>query len=766
MKYLAKLEESRPFLKLYNNTNISGVEINRILNQDTSVGSLKELQDVVKGLRASDSITSFSHHIEKKVIDEANTAYQRITYLENQLKNQQDQLNKFLGQNQNITNTKQTGNQSQCDIYNKNIQETRKQITELRQKTLVIDQLKQIITKGLDGNKSVRHLDLSNSFMKDDLAKDLAIMLEKNKDIIQLNIANNELTKEGGIAICQGLNINESLEYLNLSHNKLPLEVLDILAKALSTNKDLKYLSLGYNQQNNALDASNYLSAIINRAETITHLNLEYMGLGNAGLKILLDSLTSYTSIKDLNIAGNGLNEESINSLSNLLQNEACNLEKLVISNNALSDTVFAKLCQALKTNTTVKELELESVGASGEGGGEAIALFVRENNVITSLRIGKNAIEYLGTKKIADALKTNKSLQSVTMPTNGLDEVGAIYIAKSLEFNNSLVRLDLSDNAIQSAGLIYLSAALENNHNIKHLNLSKNQITDNGIEALATVLSNIRTLDLSYNLITHEGAKFLAQGLEGSPMRMLILDYNASIGSGGAALVVESLNKSTSLHTLGIAGINLQDQGFKTLAPLLADNICISKLILDKNCFSANSAAIIAKLITDNKLITSLSLGQSNFEQKLHVTGNDPVKTGESLLIESLPNSSVISLKGLKDESSGIEKSLIKNIAKFYSNLRALDNLDKSFAPVELYKLLHQLQSKQDASAPEITFTEDKESKHYLSLISKHIAKIKEAKTVEVEESMDVALSLDNTCLKILDNVEFLGDVEAYDAI
>ena len=406
MKYLAKLEESRPFLKLYNNTDISGVEINRTLSQDMEVGSLKELQDVIKGLRASDNITHFSHHIEKKVIEEANAAHQRISYLENQLKSQQSQLQNFMGQRQshNSYNTQLTGPQKQQqDSYNQAIQSTQKQISDFRKKILVIDQLKQIINNGLNDNKSIKHLDLSNSFMKDDIAKDLSKILENNKDIVDLNVANNELTQEGALAICMALAENTNLQYLNLSHNKLTPDVLDTLAKSLSTNNTLKYLSLGYNQQNTTIDSSKHLSAIINTTKTITHLNFEHMGLGSEGLKVLFDSLIDYAAIKDLNIAGNGLSEDSIDNLSNLLQNETCNLERLVISDNALSNTALVKLAQILKTNTTIKEVELESIGANGETGGDAIALFLRENNAITSLRIGKNALDYLGTKKIAD---------------------------------------------------------------------------------------------------------------------------------------------------------------------------------------------------------------------------------------------------------------------------------------------------------------------------------------------------------------------------
>ena len=302
MKYLAILEERRPFLKLYNNTDITGVAINRTLSQDTGVGSLKELQDVVKALHASDNIIYFSHNIEKKVIDEAYAAHQRISYLENQLTSQQSQLQNFMGQgrSQNSYNAQPLMGQQkqQQDAYYQTIQTTQKQLADFRKKILVIDQLKQIITEGLDGNKSVKHLDLSDSFMRDDIARDLSVILGNNKDIVYLNIANNELTQEGSSAICAALNDNYSLQYLNLSYNKLPPDALDILAKSLSTNNTLKYLSLGYNQQNSTPDSGGHLSTIISTTKTITYLNLEYMGLGSEGLKVLLDSLIDYAAIR------------------------------------------------------------------------------------------------------------------------------------------------------------------------------------------------------------------------------------------------------------------------------------------------------------------------------------------------------------------------------------------------------------------------------------------------------------------------------------
>ena len=776
MKYLARLEERRPFLKLYNNTDITGVAINRTLSQDTGVGSLKELQDVVKALHASDNIIYFSHHIEKKVIDEAHAAHQRISYLENQLKSQQDQLQNFMGQgrSKNSYNAQPlTGQQKQQqDAYYQTIQTTQKQLADLRKKILVIDQLKQIITAGLDGNKSVKHLDLSDSFMRDDIARDLSVILGNNKDIVYFNIANNELTQEGSIAICTALNDNYSLQYLNLSHNKLPPDALDILAKSLSTNNTLKYLSLGYNQQNSTPDSSGHLSTIISTTKTITCLNLEYMGLGSEGLKVLLDSLIDYAAIRDLNIAGNGLSEDSIDNLSNLLQNETCNLERLVISDNALSNTALVKLAQILKTNTTIKEVELESIGANGEAGGDAIALFLRENNTITSLRIGKNALDYLGTKKIAEALKTNKSLQSVTMPTNGLDEAGAIYIAKSLELNNSLTKLDLSDNAIQSAGLIYLSAALESNRSVIHLNLSKNQITDEGIEALASVLQHIITLDLSYNQITTAGAYFLAEGLKSSHMRILVLDYNNSIGQEGAVAIVSALKENFSLHTLGIAGINLQHHGLETLLPFLIENIGISRIRLDQNNFNANSAELVARLITENGFITSLSLDKSNFEQQIQSQLQSPKKTGEELLEQAFLESSVIDITGLKDENELIKKALLKNSAKLSSCLRALNEEEISLNSQDLYKLARQLQNKKTAITPELIFAEDKEGMHYLDKIIEHFAKIKAAKSDIFSEMKECEMkesevpSMEYRCFEPLDQVDFLGDFITYGEI
>ena len=58
LKKLYELDEQRPFLKLYYDDSLTVITINRVL--DVREKSVKELQDIVKTLRASDAITHFS----------------------------------------------------------------------------------------------------------------------------------------------------------------------------------------------------------------------------------------------------------------------------------------------------------------------------------------------------------------------------------------------------------------------------------------------------------------------------------------------------------------------------------------------------------------------------------------------------------------------------------------------------------------------------------------------------------------------------------
>ena len=724
MKLLSKLEEKRPFLKLYHDDGITEVNVNRLLSQDVSRYGLKELQDVVKAVKASTFITHFSHHSSENLVQASFNAKQSMAHLQSQL-------------DPNVL-SKQP--QLQQNTIRQNVQQ---QMGLLQNPLLLFSQISQLITQMLPDNKSITHLDLSKTFMGDDLASTLAKMFVDNQILAHLNLSYNSLKEKGGIAIGQTLSNNESLTHLDLSHNTLAHKVLEVLAKSLASSIKMLYLNLSYNPQS-VEESSHHICTILENSKLITHLDIGHMNLGVAGMHKILTVLRTYTALKYLNIASNNLDINSAEHLASLLSSEDSVIEHLDISENRLTIEGLTILVNALKSNTTLRCLDMIQMEAYGENGGKCIAILLTTNKTIAILNIGNNNLNYIGIKLIAEALKTNQSLAQIGIGHNGLDEGGGIYMAKALETNGFITKLDLKDNNIQCAGAIYLADSLSKNKYVQHLNLSNNQIYDDGIEASSSLLSRIVTLDLSNNQITVLGAKFLAEGLEKArTLTVLILDNNP-LQSEGVEAILLALRENYSLKTLGLSATSIGNAGIENCAKLLHDNIGIAKLDLGANSITASGAKFLAKLLQDNTSLSALCLN-----------GNSLTPEGEASLQEALLFSSLIVLTGVVDQSGKICTALSKNMDLFQQNLRKLQtDQNEGFNFKTLYTLIQQILSRSDSVPAELSYADLQGNGFYLTKIAEIFKIIKSEKS----SSLNMSDLMHSNDLEVTDDRYFLA--------
>ena len=397
-----------------------------------------------------------------------------------------------------ISNTNANTTQEQ-EARSKKISEAQQQLWPFQNQLSLLQQINRIIQEGLSKNESLEYLDLSNTFMSDDLAIALARIFLVNDRIFHLNLAANLLAEKGGLAIAaDALAQNKSLQYLNLSHNCLTPKVIEALSASLVSNTTLTYLNLSHNAQHRQIEAGTAISLILENNRIITILNLANMSLGSEGLSKIFVALLQYTALRDLNIAANGLDASSMKQLAALLSSEEVAIKRLNISANAITNEGLSMLVDSLEKNSSLQHLELSNIGNIGKEGGKYLAILLKCNKSIMIIDISKNRLGFLGMQLIAESIKENQSLSQIKIEGNNLEEAGCIFTAKALEVNKSLSMLDLGGNNVQSTGVIYLAAMLENYHKVQYLNLSNNTINDSGIEALAPVMQHLKVLNLS----------------------------------------------------------------------------------------------------------------------------------------------------------------------------------------------------------------------------------------------------------------------------
>eukprot|EP00943_MAST-04B_sp_MAST-4B-sp1_P003124 g3124.t1 len=128
-------------------------------------------------------------------------------------------------------------------------------------------------------------------------------------------------------------------------------------------------------------------------------------------------------------------------------------------------------LAGVLKTNTSVKKLHL-------------------------GLGLGNCYIGDEGAKELAEALKVNTSLKEISLSSNNIGAEGGKELAEALKelaealkVNTSLEKIDLRNNTIGDEGAKYVAEALKVTTSLKEIYLWNNNIGDEGAKELAEAL-------------------------------------------------------------------------------------------------------------------------------------------------------------------------------------------------------------------------------------------------------------------------------------
>ena len=97
-----------------------------------------------------------------------------------------------------------------------------------------------------------------------------------------------------------------------------------------------------------------------------------------------------------------------------------------------------------------------------GDAGATALAEALKSNSTLKALRLDSNDIGYEGAMAMAmamaEALKTNSTLKEIRLDFNNIGDEGAAALAETLKRNSTLHRLCLTNNNIGDEGAIALA--------------------------------------------------------------------------------------------------------------------------------------------------------------------------------------------------------------------------------------------------------------------------------------------------------------------
>ncbi|XP_030221889.1 NACHT, LRR and PYD domains-containing protein 12-like, partial [Gadus morhua] len=383
----------------------------------------------------------------------------------------------------------------------------------------------------------------------------LASVLSSNSSSLrELDLSNNDPQDSGVMLLSAGLGSpNCSLETLRLNGCQLSEECCDALASSLSFNSSLRELDLGNND------------------------------LQNSGVELLSASLGSpHCTLKTLRLNGCHLSERCCEDLASVLSSNSSSVRELDLSTNDLQDSGVKLLSAGLGSpHCTLETLRLNDCHLSERCCEDLASVLSSNSSSLRELDLSTNDLQDSGVKLLSAGLGSpHCTLETLRLNDCLLSERCCEDLASVLSSNSSSLReLDLSTNDLQDSGVKLLSAGLGSPHcTLETLRLNDCHLSERCCEDLASVLSSnsssLRELDLSTNDLQDSGVKLLSTGL-GSP--------------------------HCTLETLSLSGCLVTQEGCASLASALSSNPShLRELDLSYNHPGDSGAALLSAGVED----------------------------------------------------------------------------------------------------------------------------------------------------------------------
>ncbi|KAL1251659.1 hypothetical protein QQF64_019455, partial [Cirrhinus molitorella] len=399
-------------------------------------------------------------------------------------------------------------------------------------------------------------------------------------------------------------------------------------------------------------------------------------GLTDRSCSALSTVLDSDTSLKELNMNNNNLQDSGVKLLCIGLGNVKCELEILRLSNCSITEEGYKSLALALRSNPShLKELDLTG-NDPGQSGVEQLSDLLQDPNCgLKTLRLSDCSITEEGYKALASALRSNPShLIELDLTGNdpgqsGVKELNDLlqdpncqlktlrflgpaadeacqYVTGIVGKNPLLLReLNLSERKLGDTQANQIAALLQDKHcKLNTLILNNNCITEEGCRVLAAALnsnpSNLEELDLSKNKLGNSGMKIILTLFENVQCRLEKLKINCiSITGECCAFLASAIN--SNLRELDLSGNLLGNLGVTEISSLLRNSQCTLQILRLSSCSITEKGY---------KALASALRSNPSHLIELDLTGNDPGQSGVKELNDLLqdPNCQLKTLRFL----------------------------------------------------------------------------------------------------------------------
>nr|XP_014348507.1 PREDICTED: NACHT, LRR and PYD domains-containing protein 9B-like [Latimeria chalumnae] len=211
-------------------------------------------------------------------------------------------------------------------------------------------------------------------------------------------------------------------DFLNLLHYVFELQDSDV---AQSVSVYIKNIIL-FNKPLGAIDVQALCFSL--KENKLEKLNLTLCELGDKGMEQLRDIITN---CKNVMLSSNKLSEKGGATLSEILQDPKCAIEKLIIGTNHLGPVGAKHLWKALEKNSILKTLHVYDNDIEDEGTATMVES-LRKNTTLKELILCANDFSERGVKNIEKLRNSRPDLKVVLKIAE--DEDLLIYVEKHVK--------------------------------------------------------------------------------------------------------------------------------------------------------------------------------------------------------------------------------------------------------------------------------------------------------------------------------------------
>jgi Ran GTPase-activating protein (RanGAP) involved in mRNA processing and transport len=214
--------------------------------------------------------------------------------------------------------------------------------------------------RGVIGRSNVRHLDLSNNFLDDEGAVEIAGILRVPSKLTSLSIAKNPITSLGIAHIAEALKGNSRITSLDVSFTNIGPSGASMLFEALrDENSAIRYLDVSHCgiQDDGAAD----LGRMLRRHKTLETLAVEMNEISEDGSEALMRQLKHNSVLRKLSYgSGNVLSPRAADDFAEYLGKESCSLTILHLDNGVMGPAAVIGLMAGVERSRSLVELNLK----------------------------------------------------------------------------------------------------------------------------------------------------------------------------------------------------------------------------------------------------------------------------------------------------------------------------------------------------------------------------------------------------------------------